>query len=77
MKAGAIPCPNQPPTRGDNTVLVDQGSTTTPGTTKQVLPPDKVLKELYIYTPDQLRAESTYKQDLVLNTPQGLICHRI
>ena len=29
--------------------------------TKQLLPPDRVLRELYIiYTPDQLRAETTY-----------------
>ena len=63
MKARAIPCPHQPPTRGDNTVSVAQGSTATSGATKQLLPPDRVLRELYIYiyiyTPDQLRAETT------------------
>ena len=64
VKAYAIPCPHQPPTRGDNTVLVAQG---------WVLPllalprsfcyQTGYLKELYIYiyiyTPDQLRAEIT------------------
>ena len=36
VKARAIPCPHQPPTRGDNTVSVAQGGTTTPGATKQL-----------------------------------------
>ena len=49
VKARVIPCPHQPPTRGDNTVSVLQGSTATPGATKQLLPPDRVLRELYIY----------------------------
>ena len=49
MKARVIPCPHQPPTRGDNTVSVDQGGTATPGATKQLLPPDRVSRELYIY----------------------------
>ena len=49
VKARAIPCPHQPPTRGDNTVSVAQGGIATPGATKQLLPPDKVLRELYIY----------------------------
>ena len=53
VKASVIPCPNQPPTRGDNTVLVTQGGTATPGATKQLLPLDSVC------TPDQLRAETT------------------
>ena len=68
MKARAIPCPHQPPTRGDNTVSVAQGGTATPGATQQHLPPDRVLIELYIYiyiyTPDQLRAETTFDVDL-------------
>ena len=67
MKARAIPCPHQPPTRGDNTISVAQGGTAIPGTTKQLLPPDRVLREsyiyiyiyIYIYTPDQLNAETT------------------
>ena len=34
VKARAIPCPHQPPSRGDNTVSVAQGGTATPGATK-------------------------------------------
>ena len=49
MKARAILCPHQPPTRGDYTVSVAQGGTATPGAIKQLLPPDRVLRELYIY----------------------------
>ena len=49
VKARAIPCPHQPPPRGDNTVSVAQGGTATPGATKQLLPPDRVLRESYIY----------------------------
>ena len=70
VKARAIPCPHQLPTRGDNTVSVAQGGTATPGATKQLLPLEKVLRELYIYiyiyiyTPDQLRAETTLDVDL-------------
>ena len=68
LKARAIPCPHQPPTRGDNTVSVAQGGTVTPGATKQLLPPDRVLRELYIYIyiymPDQLRAETTLDVNL-------------
>ena len=33
VKARAIPCPHQPPTKGDNTVSVAQGGSVTPGTT--------------------------------------------
>ena len=68
MKARAIPCPHQPPSRVDNTVSVTQGAT------KQLLPPDRVLRELYIYihiyiyiyiyTPDQLNAETTLDVNL-------------
>ena len=49
VKAYAIPCPHQLPSRGDNTVSVAQGGTATPGATKQLLPPDRVLRESYIY----------------------------
>ena len=49
VKARAIPCPHQPPTKCDDTVSVAQGSTATPGATKQLLPLDRVLRELYIY----------------------------
>ena len=65
MKARAIPFPHKQPTRGDNIVSVAKGGSATPGTTKQLLPPCKVLKDyiytyiyIYIYTPDQLRAET-------------------
>ena len=84
MKARAIPCPHQLPTRGDNTVSVAQDGTATPGATKQLLPPDSVLREVYIYiyiyvcvcvcvyTPDQLRAETTL--DVNLHFPCS-VCH--
>ena len=49
IKARAIPCPHQPPTRGDNTVSVAQGGTATPGATKQLLPPERVTIYIYIY----------------------------
>ena len=75
VKARVIPCPHQPPTRGDNTVSVAQGGTATPGTTKHLLPPDWVLREyihththiyiyIYIRTPDQLWAETTLDVNL-------------
>ena len=76
VKARAIPCPHQPPTRGDNTVSVAQGSTATPGATKQLLPPNRVLREsyiyifvyiyiyIYIYMPDQLNTETTLDVNL-------------
>ena len=71
VKARAIPCPHQPPSRGDNTVSVAQGGTATPGATKQLLPPDRVFKRIiyiyiyiYIYTPDQLDAETTLDVNL-------------
>ena len=70
MKARAIPCPHQPPTRGDNTVSVAQGGTATSCATKQLLPPDTVLRELYIYIyiyiymPYQLNAETTLDVNL-------------
>ena len=64
----SILCPHQPATRSDNTVSVAQGGTTTPGTTKQILPLDRVFKYIYIYIyiiyiyiymPDQLKGEIT------------------
>ena len=66
VKARAIPCPHQPPTRSDNTVSVDQSGSAIPGATEQLLPPDRIFKRIiyiyiyvYIYTPDQLKAEIT------------------
>ena len=45
MKVCAIPCPHQPPTRGDNT-----GDTATPGANKQLLPSDRLFKRvIYIW----------------------------
>ena len=47
-----IPCPHQPPTRGDNIVLVAQGDTATPGATKQLSPLDLsclVYTHTYLY----------------------------
>ena len=46
VKVRAIPCPHQLPIRGDNTVWVVQGSTATPGATKQLLLPDRVFKRI-------------------------------
>ena len=65
MKARAITCPHQPVTRGDNTVLVAQSSTATPGTTKQLLPPDRVLKEIYM--PDQIKWRRTSKSIFIFS----------
>ena len=49
VKARAILCPNQPPTKVI-TVSVAQGGTATPGDTKQLLPPDRVFKRnIYLY----------------------------
>ena len=66
-KARAIPCSHQPPTRVDNTVSVAQGDIATPGATKQLLSPDKVSKDIYIYMymPDQLRAETVLDVHLI------------
>ena len=68
MKEHAIPCPHQLPSRGDNTVSVAQGGTATPGAAKQLLPPDRILRESYIYIykymPDQVNAETTFDVNL-------------
>ena len=46
-KTRAIPCPHQPPTKGDNTVSVAQGGT---GATKQLFQRDRVFKIImYIF----------------------------
>ena len=83
VKARAIPCPHQPPTRGDYTVSVAQGSNATPGATKQLMPPYRELKELYIYiyiyTLDQLRAETTMififsVQFMILKNVDNIMC---
>ena len=72
MKARAIPCPHQPPSRGDNTVSVSQGGTVTPGAAKQLFPSDRIFSVLYIYIYIsiiyiyiyQLRAETTLDVNL-------------
>ena len=73
MKARAIPCPHQLPTRDDNTVSVAQGDTATPGTTKQLLPPDKVFKRnIYIYTHTHTR--SIKSRDYIGCSSSFLVC---
>ena len=62
MKARAIPYPHQPPSRGDNTVSVAQGGT---GTTKQLLPLDRVLRESYIYIYIYIYARSIKCRDYI------------
>ena len=50
VKEHTIPCPQQQPTRGDNTVSVAQGGTATAVATKHLLPPHRVFKRIiYIY----------------------------
>ena len=54
--------PSSAANQADNTVLVAQGCTATSGTTKQLLPLDRVFKRniyIYIYMPNQLKAEIT------------------
>ena len=64
VKARAIPSPYHPPTRGDNTVPVAQGSTATPCATKQLLAPDSVFKRIiYIYI--YILARSTNSRDYI------------
>ena len=70
VKARAIPCPHQPPARGDNTLLVAQVGTATPGATKQLLPPDRVLRELYIY----IYARSIKSRDYIGRSSSFLVC---
>ena len=42
--------PSSATNQGDNTVLVAQGGTATPGVIKQLLPPDRVFKRnIYLY----------------------------
>ena len=62
VKVCAMPCPHQLPTGGVNTVSVAQDNTATPGTTKQLLPPDRVFKRIiYIYI--YIYARSTKSRD--------------
>ena len=70
MKARAILCPHQPPTRGDNTVSVAQGATATPGATKLLLPKDRVLRKLYIY----IYTRSIKSRDYIGRSSVFLVC---
>ena len=64
VKARAIPCPHQLPTRGDNTVSVAQGSS---GTTKQLLPRNRVFKRI-IYS------RSIKSRDYIGRSSSFLVC---
>ena len=71
MKARAIPCLHQPPTRGDNTVSVAQGGTATPGATKLLLPPERLFKRIiYIY----IYARSIKSRDYIRHSSSFLVC---
>ena len=75
MKEHAVPCPQQPPTRDDNTVLVAQD---TPGTTCSFSHQKGYLKELYIYIyiyvcmPDQLKEEITLLHYIIFSAIRDL-----
>ena len=45
LKARTIRPHHQPPTKGDNTVSIAQAAFATTDATKQLLPPDMVLRE--------------------------------
>ena len=71
VKARAIPCPHQLPTRGDNTVSEVPGGTATPGATKQLLPLDRVFKRIiYIY----IYARSIKSRDYIGLSSSFLVC---
>ena len=72
MKARAIPCPHQSPTRVDKKISVAQDVTATPGATKQLLPPDRVLKELHIYI--YIYAGSIKSRDYIECSSSFLVC---
>ena len=64
--------PSSAPNQGDNTVSVAKGSTTTPGATKQLLPLDRVLKELYIYI--YIRQINQSSRDYIGRSSSFLVC---
>ena len=70
VKARAIPCPHQPPTKGGNTVSVAQGGTATPDATKQLFPPDRVFN-IYIYI--YIYARSTKSKDYIIRSSSFLV----
>ena len=63
VKARAIPCPHQPPTRGDNTASVAQAGTCHSWRYQAAFATGQGIKRI-IYTPDQLRAETTLDVNL-------------
>ena len=78
VKAQAISCPHQPPTRGVNTVSVAQGGTATPGTTKQLLSLEMVFKRIiyiyiYIYIYVCIYARSTKGRDYIARSSSFLV----
>ena len=76
VKARAIPCPHQPPTRDDNTVLVAQIGTATPSATKQLLPPGMVFKRIiYIYI--YIYARSIKSRDYIERSSAFLVQYMI
>ena len=65
VKPRAIPCPHQPPTKGDNRVLVAQGGSATPGATKKLLSLDWVFRKIiYIY----IFSRSTKSRDYIVRS---------
>ena len=79
VKARAVPCPHRPPNRGHNTVSVAQGGTATPGATKQLFPPDRVIKRIiyiciYLFLWIVLLILDQYL--IMLSVKQGgILCH--
>ena len=66
--------PSSAANQGDNTVLVAQCGTTTPGANKQLLLLDRVLKELYIYIYIYIYATSINSRDYVGRSCSFLVC---
>ena len=62
--------PSSAANQGDNTVSVAQGGTAIPGATKQLLNLSYLDCFVVIFS------LSIYKQNLILNHPQGLTCHK-
>ena len=58
-------CDTTSPSRGDNILSVAQGGTATPGATRQLLPPDRVLREWYIYIYIYIYARSIKCRDYI------------
>ena len=67
VKARAIPCPHQQLTKGNYTVSVAEGGTATPDATKQLLPPDRVKRELYIYIYIYIYSSHTHQTQIYIH----------